>query len=148
MPSSLLQVVDSLFQQLGTSSAKTTCWQLVNRFVTTCLQTCNNLCVFTCHRTEISGATLVLCNPLRFTRQRHGGHHDWWRKTRSKYKSCYNHILLLDSSNMASNLVPRLFSLILGCMASWVMTSCANQEYIVSLPFIRICRSLTKLRIL
>ena len=31
----------------------TTCEQLVNRFVTTCLQTCDNLCVFTrvcaCH---------------------------------------------------------------------------------------------------
>ena len=52
MPSSLLQVVNSLFQtcynKLGTSSANTTCWQLVNRFVTTCLQTCYNLCVFTC----------------------------------------------------------------------------------------------------
>jgi hypothetical protein len=51
MPSSLLQVINSLFQnlsqQLGTSSANTTCWQLVNRFVTTCLQTCNNLCIFT-----------------------------------------------------------------------------------------------------
>ena len=51
MPSSLLQVVNSLFQtcynKLGTSRANTTCWQLVNRFVTICLQTCNNLCVFT-----------------------------------------------------------------------------------------------------
>ena len=51
MPSSLLQVVNNLFQtchnKLGTSSANTTCWQLVNRLVTTCLQTCNNLCVFT-----------------------------------------------------------------------------------------------------
>ena len=37
-----------MLQQLGTSSAKTTCRQLVNRLVTTCLQTCNNLCVFTC----------------------------------------------------------------------------------------------------
>jgi hypothetical protein len=49
---SLLQVVNSLFQfllqQLGTSSATTTCRHLVNRFVTTCLQTCNNLYVFTC----------------------------------------------------------------------------------------------------
>jgi hypothetical protein len=42
------QLVPNLLQQLGTSSAKTTCWQLVNRFVTTCLQTCNNLRVFTC----------------------------------------------------------------------------------------------------
>jgi hypothetical protein len=42
------QLVPNLLQQLGTSSAKTTCRQLVNRFVTTCLQTCNNLCVFTC----------------------------------------------------------------------------------------------------
>jgi hypothetical protein len=52
MASSLLQVVNSLFQtcynKLGTSSANTTCWQLVNRLVTTCLQTCNNLCVFMC----------------------------------------------------------------------------------------------------
>jgi hypothetical protein len=52
MPSSLLQIVNSLFQtcynKLGTSSVKTTCWQLVNRLVTTCLQTCYKLCVFTC----------------------------------------------------------------------------------------------------
>jgi hypothetical protein len=34
MPSSVLQVVNSLLQQLGTSSANTTCRQLVNRFVT------------------------------------------------------------------------------------------------------------------
>ena len=51
MPSSLLQVVNNLLQtcynKLGTSSANTTCWQLVNRLVTTCLQTCNNLYVFT-----------------------------------------------------------------------------------------------------
>ena len=55
MPSSLLQVANNLFQtcnnKSGTSSANTTCWQLVNRLVnrlvTTCLQTCNNLCVFT-----------------------------------------------------------------------------------------------------
>ena len=51
MLSSSLQVVDNLVQtcynKLGTSSANTTCWQLVNRLVTTCLQTCNNLCVFT-----------------------------------------------------------------------------------------------------
>jgi hypothetical protein len=50
MPSGLLQVVNSLFQtcynKLGTSSASTTCWQLVNRRVTTCLQTCYNLCVW------------------------------------------------------------------------------------------------------
>ena len=42
---SLLQLVNNLFQtcynKLGTSSTKTTCWQLVNRLVTTCLQTCN-----------------------------------------------------------------------------------------------------------
>jgi hypothetical protein len=37
----------NLLQQLGTSSANTICRQLVNRFVTTCLQTCNNLCVLT-----------------------------------------------------------------------------------------------------
>ena len=33
-------------QQLGTSSANPTCRRLVNRFVTTCLQICNKLCVF------------------------------------------------------------------------------------------------------
>ena len=38
----------NLLQQLGTSSANTTCRQLVKRFVTTCLQTCNNLYLFTC----------------------------------------------------------------------------------------------------
>ena len=47
----LVTSVDNLFQtcynKLGTSSANTTCSQLVNRLVTTCLQTCNNLCVFT-----------------------------------------------------------------------------------------------------
>ena len=37
-----------VLQQLETSGAKTTCQQLVNTFVTTCLQICNNLCVFTC----------------------------------------------------------------------------------------------------
>jgi hypothetical protein len=45
------QFVPNLLQQLaelGTSSAKTACRKLVNRFVTTCLQTCNNLCIFTC----------------------------------------------------------------------------------------------------
>ena len=51
MSSSFLEVVNNLFQtcynKLGTSSANTTCWQFVNRLVTTCLQTCNNLCVFT-----------------------------------------------------------------------------------------------------
>jgi hypothetical protein len=37
-----------MLQQLGTSSANTTYRQLVNKFVTTCLQTCNNdLCGFT-----------------------------------------------------------------------------------------------------
>jgi hypothetical protein len=48
------QLVPNLLQQLGTSSAKTACRQLVNRFVTTCLQTCNNLCVFTCVTITIS----------------------------------------------------------------------------------------------
>ena len=51
MSSSLLQVVNNLFQtcynKLGTSSANRTCWQFVNRLVTICLQTCNNLCIFT-----------------------------------------------------------------------------------------------------
>jgi hypothetical protein len=40
------QLVPNLLQQLGTSSANTTCHQLVNRFVTTCLQICSNLCFF------------------------------------------------------------------------------------------------------
>ena len=52
VPSSLLQFVNSLFQtcsnKFGTSSANTSCQQLVNRLVTTCLQVCRNLCVFTC----------------------------------------------------------------------------------------------------
>ena len=52
VPSSLLQFVNSLFQtcsnKFGTSSANTSCRQLVNRLVTTCLQVCSNLCVFTC----------------------------------------------------------------------------------------------------
>ena len=52
VPSSLLQFVNSLFQtcsnKFGTSSANTSCQQLVNRLVTTCLQVCSNLCVFTC----------------------------------------------------------------------------------------------------
>jgi hypothetical protein len=64
MPSSLLQVVNSVFQtsynKLGTSSANTTCWQLVNRFVTTCLQTCNNLCVFTCAQCTIVNITRLV----------------------------------------------------------------------------------------
>ena len=38
---------NSLIQQLGTSSANTTYQQIVNRLVTTCLQICDNLCVFT-----------------------------------------------------------------------------------------------------
>jgi hypothetical protein len=67
MPSSLLQlVVNSLFQtcynKLGTSSANTTCWQLVNRFVTTCLQTCYNLCIFTCVEHPWHGYTLLGCS--------------------------------------------------------------------------------------
>ena len=52
VPSSLLQLVNSLFQtcsnKFGTSSANTSCEQLVNSLVTTCLQVCSNLCVFTC----------------------------------------------------------------------------------------------------
>ena len=46
VPSSLLQVVNSLFQQFGTSSANTTCQQLANRLVSTCLQAFYSLCVF------------------------------------------------------------------------------------------------------
>ena len=52
VPTSLLQFVNTLFQtcsnKFGTSSANTSCEQLVNRLVTTCLQVCSNLCVFTC----------------------------------------------------------------------------------------------------
>ena len=54
MSSSLLQVVNNLFQtcynKSGTSSANTTCWQLENRLVTTCLQTCNLqlVCFYMC----------------------------------------------------------------------------------------------------
>ena len=51
MPSSLLQVVNSLLQTCYNNWNKQCEYnlsrQLVNRFVTTCLQTCNNLCVFT-----------------------------------------------------------------------------------------------------
>jgi hypothetical protein len=43
-----IKLVPNLLLQLGTSSANTTCRQLVNRLVTTCLWTCNNFCVFTC----------------------------------------------------------------------------------------------------
>ena len=49
MPLSLLQVVNNLFQtcysKSGTSSAKTTCYQLVNRLLTTCVF----LCVYLSH---------------------------------------------------------------------------------------------------
>ena len=59
VPSSLLQFVNSLFQtcsnKFGTSSANTSCQQLVNRLVTTCLQVCSNLCVFTCVEREVEG---------------------------------------------------------------------------------------------
>ena len=51
MSPSLLHVVNNLFQtcynKLETSSANTTCSQLVNRLVTICLRTCNNFCIFT-----------------------------------------------------------------------------------------------------
>ena len=52
VPSSLSQFVNSFFQtcsnKFGTSSANTSCQQLVNGLVTTCLQVCSNLFVFTC----------------------------------------------------------------------------------------------------
>jgi hypothetical protein len=54
------QFVPNLLQQLGTSSANTTCWQLVNRFVRTCLQTCNNLCVFNYVCTHIKISQLIV----------------------------------------------------------------------------------------
>ena len=48
---SLLQVVNSLFQTCYNNWEQAVRTQLVNRFVTTCFQTCNNLCVFsTCAR--------------------------------------------------------------------------------------------------
>jgi hypothetical protein len=65
---SLLQVVDSLCQTCYNNweqavrswvGANTTCRQLVNRFVTTCLQTCNNLCVFTRVGTRVKISQLV-----------------------------------------------------------------------------------------
>ena len=56
MPSTLLQVVNSSFQTCynkpRTSRTNKSCWQLVNRLVSICLQTCNNLCVFT--RVEVN----------------------------------------------------------------------------------------------
>jgi hypothetical protein len=55
MPSSLLQVVNSLFQ---------TCCKFVNRFVTTCLPTCNNLCVFTCEAVQQLVASLLSSTTL------------------------------------------------------------------------------------
>ena len=80
VPSSLLQFVNSLFQtcsnKFGTSSANTSCEQLVNRLVTTCLQVCSNLCVFTCvgewvtdvlttydvYRVSVTEQTTAKCN--------------------------------------------------------------------------------------
>ena len=67
------QLVPNLLQQLGTSSAKTTCRQLVNRFVTTCLQTCDNLCVCTyvqdlsCIYAQVT-CTILRCRHLKQTR--------------------------------------------------------------------------------
>ena len=68
VPSSLLQFVNSLFQtcpnKFGTSSANTSCEQLANRLFTTCLQVCNNLCVFTCVEGQLFRYSLVgLKNP-------------------------------------------------------------------------------------
>ena len=69
VPSSLLQFVNSLFQtcsnKFGTSSANTSCQQLVNRLVTTCLQVCSNLCVFTC--VVQTQSTTAYCRRLRHT---------------------------------------------------------------------------------
>ena len=50
MPSSLLQVANSLFQTCYNNweqAVRRGYRRLVNRFVTICLQTCKNLCVFT-----------------------------------------------------------------------------------------------------
>jgi hypothetical protein len=62
------QLVANLLQQetssaKGTSSAKTTCCQLVNRFVTTCLQTCNNLLRFYVCTTHAKISHLVTSLP-------------------------------------------------------------------------------------
>ena len=67
VPSSLLQFVNSLFQtcsnKSGTSSANTSCQQLVNRLVTTCLKVCSNLCVFTCVP-EVLGRDIHIVRPF------------------------------------------------------------------------------------
>ena len=64
MPSSLLQVVHRLFQTCYNdweqAVSNTTCRALVNRFVTTCLQTCHNLCVLTCVLENRGGQCHVL----------------------------------------------------------------------------------------
>ena len=64
VPSSLLQFVNSVFKtcsnKFGKSSANTSCQQLLNRLVTTCLQVCSNLCVFTCVRGRLSNVIRTL----------------------------------------------------------------------------------------
>ena len=62
-----IKLVPSLFQtcynKLGTSSANTTCRQHVNRLVTTCLQTCYKLCVFTSLPTSRQQVVFALLVP-------------------------------------------------------------------------------------
>ena len=62
IPSSLLQVINSLFQQLGTSRANTICQRLVNRIVTTCMQVYYNLCVCSCVELTLNIGQMVNCN--------------------------------------------------------------------------------------
>jgi hypothetical protein len=59
----------SLLQQLGTSSANTTCLQLVNRFVATCLQIGSNLCIFTCVSLFIAEVMELRCFQTVYTRK-------------------------------------------------------------------------------
>ena len=70
VPPSLLQFVNSLFQtcsnKFGTSSANTSCEQLVNRLVTTCLQVCSNLCVFTCVHNKSNAIITIAWSEILF----------------------------------------------------------------------------------
>ena len=59
----------SLLQQLGTSSANTTCLQLVNRFVATCLQIGSNLCIFTRVSLFIAEVMELRCFQTVYTRK-------------------------------------------------------------------------------
>jgi hypothetical protein len=67
MPSSLFQIVNSLFQSCYNNWEQVVRTQLVDNLwtdiLTTCLQTCNNLCVFTCELDKIT-ALLQLVDKL------------------------------------------------------------------------------------